>query len=261
MSSLTREQFVQEVLKIIPARFPLVKIMRADEPFSMRVNGRVEPLESLYRTVVLDPEDMRQHVERWVVELIRAAEGIPQGAGGFEDFKDRILPLVLSDQLAGTIHRETLSQPILPGLRVAYGIDSDRSIAYIPRLQFDQWNMPLEDLHETAIDNLVSRSEAMSAQVAQDESGQIDLIIFQTGDGYDASRILLPTLHERLREHIDSPFVAAIPNRDILLCFRNEPETLERVKSQVEEDYLRMPHQVSDKLFLITADGIAPHGG
>jgi hypothetical protein len=258
MSPLTREQFVQEVLRIIPAKFPLVKIMRADEPFSMRVNGRVEPLESLYRTVVLDPSDMRQHVERWIVELLRAAEGIPHGAGGFADFKDRIFPLVLSDQLASTVHRETLSQAVVPGLRVAYGIDSDRSIAYIPRLQFELWNMPLEDLHETAIENLVSRSEAMHAQVAQDEAGRIDLIIFQSGDGYDASRILLPTLHDRLREHIDSPFIAAVPNRDILLCFRNDPETVERVKPQVEEDYRRMPHQVSERLYLITADGIAP---
>jgi hypothetical protein len=260
MSSITREQFVQEILRIIPAKFPLVKVTRAEESFSMRINGRVEPLESLYRTVVLDPDDMRQHVERWVVELLRAAEGIPQGAGGFEDFKDRIFPLVLNERMANTVHRETLTQPLVPGLCLAYGIDSDRSIAYIPQLQFELWNMPLEDLHETAINNLVSRSEAMNAQVAQDESGKIDLIIFQSGDGYDASRILLPTLHERLREHIDSPFVAAIPNRDILLCFRNEPETVARVKTQVEEDFRRMPHQVSDRLYLITADGIAALG-
>jgi hypothetical protein len=258
MSSLTREQFVEEVLRIIPARFPLVKIMRGDEPFSMRVNGRVEPLESLYRMVVLDPQDIRQHVERWIVELLRAAEGMPHGAGEFAEFKDRIFPLVLSDQLAGTVHRETLTQPVVPGLRVAYGIDSDRSIAYIPRLQFELWNLPLEDLHEAAIENLVSRSQAMHAQVAQDESGRADLIIFQSGDGYDASRIMLPTLHDRLREHIDSPFVAAVPNRDILLCFRNDPETVERVKAQVEEDYRRMPHQVSERVYLITADGIAP---
>ena len=100
----------------------------------------------------------------------------------------------------------------------------------------------------------------MNAQAAQDESGQINLILFQSGDGYDASRILLPTLHERLREHLGSPFLAAIPNRDILLCFRNDDETIGRVKGQVEEDYRRMPHQVSDKLYLITADGIAPKG-
>jgi uncharacterized protein YtpQ (UPF0354 family) len=106
--------------------------------------------------------------------------------------------------------------------------------------------------------NLVSRSEAMSAHAAQDEEGRVNLILFQQMDGYDASRILLPTLHDRLREHLGSPFAAAIPNRDILICFRNEPEMLERLAEQIADDYRSMPHQVTDRLFLVTADGIAP---
>ncbi|HEY8748650.1 MAG TPA: DUF1444 family protein [Tepidisphaeraceae bacterium] len=258
MSALTRERFIEEILRIVPAKFPLVKLARGDEPFSMRVNGQMVGLENLYRLAVLSPEDMRQQIERWIVELLRANEGLPQGTGSFEEFKDRILPMVLSDQLADTVHRDTLTESVVPGLRVAYAIDSDRSIAYIPKALVNQWGVTPEELHDTAIENLVGRSEAMNAQVAQDESGRVDFIVFQTGDGYDASRILLPTLHERLREHIGSPFIAGIPNRDILLCFRSDPETVERVKAQVEEDHGRMPHQVSDKLFLITADGIAP---
>ena len=258
MSALTREQFVEQVLKLVPEKFPLVKLSRGEEPFSMRVNGHVVALEDLYRRTLLQPDDVRQHVERWVVELLRATEGSPDRAGSFAALRDRILPMVLSDEKAQTAHRQTLSESLVAGLRVAYAIDSDRSIAYVPRAQFDEWNISREKLHKTALENLVARSEAMSAQAAQDESGRINLILFQSGDGYDASRILLPTLHERLREHLSSPFAAAIPNRDILICFRNETETIDQVKAQVEEDYRRMPHQVTDKLFLITADGIAP---
>ena len=84
------------------------------------------------------------------------------------------------------------------------------------------------------------------------------MILFQTMDGYDASRILLPTLHDRLREHLGSPFAAGIPNRDILLCFRDDEETVSRLKAQIAEDFRRMPHQVTDQLLLITPDGIAP---
>ena len=95
----------------------------------------------------------------------------------------------------------------------------------------------------------------MVASAAQDEDGQISLILFQTGDGYDASRLLLPTLHDRLREHLGSPFAAAIPTRDLLLCFRNDDETIARVKEQVADDFRRMPHQVTDRLLLVTPDG------
>ena len=118
-------------------------------------------------------------------------------------------------------------------------------------------NLSIEDLHRTAIDNLVARSEAISAHAAQDENGNVNLILFQTMDGYDASRILLPTLHERLKEHLGSPFAAGIPNRDILLCFRNDPETVDSLRDQINSDYRTMPHQVTNKLLLVTADGTA----
>jgi len=257
MSALSREKFIEEILKCVPEKFPLVKLARGDDSFSLRVNGHVVSLENIYRTAVLRPEDMRHHIERWIVELLRAAEGNPDRTGSYDELKERILPMILADG-EDSAHQHTVTQPLVDGLLIAYAIDSDRSIAYIPRVQFENWGVSRDDLHETAIDNLVARSESMSAQAAQDESGQINLIMFQTGDGYDASRVLLPTLYERLREHLGGPFVAAIPNRDILLCFRNEPDTVDRVRTQVAEDYRRMPHQVSDRLLLVTADGIAP---
>jgi hypothetical protein len=254
--AVTREQFVEQILKLVPERFPLVKLSRGDEPFSMRVNGHLVGLENLYRLVVLQPEEMRRHIERWMVELLRASEGSPDRSGTYEELKERILPMILPEY-AGEAHNETMSEPLVDGLRIAYAIDSDRTIAYIPRVQFAEWKVSAEDLHSQAMDNLIARSETMVASAAQDEDGNINLILFQTGDGYDASRLLLPTLHDRLREHLGSPFAAAIPTRDLLLCFRSDAATIARVKGQVEEDYRRMPHQVSNRLLLVTPDGIA----
>jgi len=253
---MTREKFVEEILKIVPAKFPLVKLARGDEPFSLRVNGNVISLENLYRMAILQPEEMKRHIERWMVEIIRASEGTPDRQGTYEDLKERILPMILPEE-AGEVHADTLSEPLIDGLRIAYAIDSDRTIAYIPKSQFEEWKVSAEDLHNQALDNLVARSETMVASAAQDDEGKINLILFQTGDGYDASRLLLPTLHERLKEHLGSPFLAAIPTRDLLLCFREDDETVSRVKEQVAEDYRRMPHQVTDRLLLITPDGIS----
>jgi len=257
MSAPTREQFVDQVLKVVPARFPLVKLARGEQPFSLRVNGNVVSLENIYRVVTLQPDDTRHHIERWMVELLRAEEGTPDRNGSFEDLKDRILPMVLPDHI-DTALKHTVHQPLVSGLMVAYAIDSDRTISYIPREQFESWNVSHDDLHEAAMENLVERSQALSAHAAQDEEEKINLILFQTGDGYDASRIMLPTLHDRLREHLGSPFAAAIPTRDILLCFRNDDETIALLREQIADDYRRMPHQVTERLLLVTPDGIAP---
>src|SRR3954462_4784129 len=61
----TREQFVQRVIQIVKDRFPLVKIARAGESFSLRVNESVASLENLYRMAQLQPETLQHHVERW----------------------------------------------------------------------------------------------------------------------------------------------------------------------------------------------------
>ena len=256
-SSLTREEFQLRVIDIVRERFPLVEIGPGDGSFSLSVNGAVAPLENLYRVTVLHPDDIKHHVERWAVELLRAAEGSPDQGANFDEVKERILPMIISGSL-DEAPSGVVSQTLVEGLLVAYAIDNDRTIAYIPRPRFEAWSITLEQLHHTAIDNLVSRSESIAAHAAQDESGQVNLILFQTMDGYDASRVLLPTLHERLKEHLGTPFAAGIPNRDILLCFRDDDETVSRLQNQITEDFHRMPHQVTDRLFLITPDGIAP---
>jgi uncharacterized protein YtpQ (UPF0354 family) len=258
MAELTREQFVEQVFTIVKARFPLVKLARAEQSFSLKLNGHIAALENLYRGVLLRPEEMQHQVERWAVELIRASEGSPDADASFEELKERILPMVLAQLPDEPGASGVFTQPLIDGLQIAYAVDNDRTINYVLRSTFARWNIDLEELHETAIENLVSRSEAISAHAAQDEDGKINLILFQTMDGFDASRLLLPTLHDRLREHLGSPFVAGIPNRDILLCFRNDDDTITRLREQIKRDYQSMPHQVTDKLMLVTADGIAP---
>ena len=258
MAEPNREQFAQQVIEIVRAKFPLVQIARAEQPFAMRVNGQVTPLENLYRITQLRPQHVREDVERWAVDILRVSEGMPREEETFDEMKQRILPMLLSETSLDPDVSMIVSQPLVAGLRVAYAVDADRTISYVSQPALERWQLSLDDMHALALENLTTRSDAINAHAAQDESGQIYLILFQTLDGYDASRVLLPTLHDRLREHLGSPFAAGVPNRDILLCFRNDDDTVEKLRDQIEKDFRRMPHQVTDKLLLITPDGIAP---
>ena len=276
-AGITRERFAQTVIERVRGRFPLVKIGRARQPFSLRMNGQVASLENLYRIAQLKPDDLQHQIERWAVELLRVSEGAPDRDASLEEVGDRLMPMVLAcsepadptSTAAPSVSGvgpdgqldHLVTQPLVPGLCVGYVIDGDRTIAYISQDALARWEVDVDRLHEKAMENLVARSEAMKAHAAQDETGAMNLILFQTLDGYDASRLLLPTLHERLREHLGSPFIAAIPNRDILLCFRNDEETVESLRSQIRTDFHTMPHQVTERLLLVTADGIALYQG
>ncbi|MGA2232524.1 MAG: DUF1444 family protein [Tepidisphaeraceae bacterium] len=253
--SLSRPQFVQRVLEIVKAKFPLEKIAAAEQPFSLSINGNVASLENLYRLAQLEPKTLRRQAERWIVELLRAADA-PDTTANFSEVTDRVYPMILPE--AGSLASGAFTRPLAPGLVIAYAVDNDRTIAYVSSQRFQQWGIGAEELHELALANLSARSAEINAHAAQDEEGRVNLMLFQTMDGYDSSRLLLPTLYQRLREYLGSPFAAAIPNRDILLCFRDDEQTVNRIRAQVAADYKRMPHQITDKLLLITLDGIAP---
>jgi uncharacterized protein YtpQ (UPF0354 family) len=201
---------------------------------------------------------MNHVIEQWTLEMVRASEGTPDLKADFDELKDRILPVVVRQDSSDAQTKMMVTQPLVAGLIVAYAVDADRTLWYVPQATFQKWNLSIDDLHSLALENLVQRSQAIAAHAAQDEQGKINLILFQTADGFDASRILLPTLNSRLREHLGSPFAAGIPNRDILLCFRNDEETVDRVREQIHADFRKMPHPVTDRLLLVTPDGIAP---
>jgi uncharacterized protein YtpQ (UPF0354 family) len=257
MATQSREQFVQQVIEVAKAKFPVAKVARVGEqPFSLQINGQVASLENLYRSSQLQPEQSRKFVEQWILEIVRASEGTPDLTAGYDELSERIMPVIVREDPSSTTSMVT--QPLVPGLCVAYAVDSERSLWYISASTLVKWHMTIDALHEKAMSNLVDRSQAIAAHAAQDEEGKINLILFQTMDGFDATRILLPTLHDRLREHLGSPFVAGVPNRDILLCFRDEPETVAQFRTQISNDFGQMPHPITDQLLLITPDGIAP---
>ena len=274
---MSREKFAQTVVERVRGRFPLVKIGRVKAPFSLRVNGQVASLENLYRIFRLRPDDLQHQIERWAVELLRVSEGAPDRDAGLDEVGERLLPMVLpcnSSVDPTSIEPPKVSgvgpdgqldhlatQPLVPGLCVGYVVDGDRTITYVSRKMLELWHTDVDDVHERAMKNLVARSDAMEAHAAKDDEGTVNLILFQTLDGFDASRLLLPNLHERLREHLGSPFIAAVPNRDILLCFRNDADMVASLKDQIRTDYHTMPHQVTEKLVLVTADGIALYQG
>src|SRR2546421_2295197 len=126
MPEVTREQFLDQVITIIRARFPLVKLARAEQSFSLKLNGHIAALENLYRGVALRPDEMQHQVERWAVELIRASEGTPDADASFEELKERILPMILAQVPDEPGASGVYTQPLIEGLHVAYAVDNDR---------------------------------------------------------------------------------------------------------------------------------------
>ena len=259
MPKPSRAEFLEHVAELLARRYPDARLAPDPDHFALKIDDHTVSLENLYRLAADEGDDLPRHVERWVGELMAAAEKGLDLSSTFAELRQRIMPVVMSSTRKEASEYAMVRQGLLEGLDVAYAVDAEKTISYLPRRLFDTWEVDVDELHEVALENLLSKSEQIAAQADQDEEGNIGLIMIQTLDGYDASRILLPSLHEKLREHLGSPFVAGIPNRDILLCFRDDAETVTRLRGQIQDMHRNMPHQVTEKLFLVTADGIAPY--
>jgi hypothetical protein len=181
---------------------------------------------------------------------------VPDQPESFDDVRANLMPLLWGPQSAATDDAERISRPLVADLAVVYLITTDPT-APVTAPMLKKWGIDSDELHQAALANLVARSEAVVAQAAADASGRISLIQFQSRDGFDASRLLLPTLHDRLREHLGSPFGAGVPTRDLLLCFRNTDEVRQRMRQPIRDGYRHMPEQLTEQLLLVTADGIA----
>jgi uncharacterized protein YtpQ (UPF0354 family) len=92
------------------------------------------------------------------------------------------------------------------------------------------------------------------------EAEQGTLIVATTGDGLDASRVLLPGLHDVLAPELGSPFAVAIPHRDALLaCSLDSRPALEALRERARHEGERAAHAITSDLLQVEAPGrLAP---
>ena len=77
-------------------------------------------------------------------------------------------------------------------------------------------------------------------------------MIFNTQDGFDATRLLLPDVLAGLRGQFPGRMVIGVPNRDIMILFSDADETiLANVASQIEADAAQQANGLTDRLFTL----------
>jgi hypothetical protein len=92
--------------------------------------------------------------------------------------------------------------------------------------------------------------------VRSNEGGRAAIISMH--DGYDAARLLLGDLHERLSAQLGRTFYVAAPARDMFLAMTGDPEPfVSRLRARAEQEYMRLPYPICSDLFLVTPDGVA----
>jgi uncharacterized protein YtpQ (UPF0354 family) len=165
----------------------------------------------------------------------------------------RLMPLLkpraLLDEVAKSKVDAIAWRPfITDDVIVTLVLDFPQSVRYLKAAEVEALHQSFDDLLDTALANLHVRSEVAAHQLGNRESGR--MFILATMDGYDATRILLSPLLERLAAQVNGELVIGIPNRDFFIAFGNaNPLVVGQIGQQVQKDAQSRAYPLTATLF------------
>jgi hypothetical protein len=179
--------------------------------------------------------------------------------GPFEEVRGIIYPVVRAAGYGSETKVPVLRRELVPGdLDVLVVVDTGRTLRFVSRDDIERWEgTDEEDVYFYARENLSALSQDMNLQALADNEGNPRAVIVATHDSYDASRLVLPELYNKLSEVIGPNLLAGVPNRDFMIVLNaDDAELVENVSAQVKVDSETRPYSISGKLYKLTRDGI-----
>jgi uncharacterized protein YtpQ (UPF0354 family) len=172
----------------------------------------------------------------------------------FESLADRVSLMLKPIELLVEVRTRNLPMLVyrefLANLMIVYTIDEEHSVAFINEDHLDRWGIGEQDLHARALVNL--QRQTGEARFTTTGHGEQRMFVFNSGDGYDATRLLLTDMLTRWAKVVPGHLVIGIPNRDFLIAFSDaNPDILRAIAHQVQLDSVQQAYGLTDQLFTL----------
>jgi hypothetical protein len=237
LESLLRAHDGVEWLGMLPGRFACL----------LRVRGQETPvsLHELFRRGVAFPDKLPQAVAQLLEEIEEVGlDRIEhhEFGGVAVDLMPQVKSLAWVEQQGRFGDSALVSRRFGGDLAIVYVIDDPDSMTFVCRAHLKRWNRGADDVHQLAMQNLRTRS-AHGVPIAQKGSPTM----LQTGDGYDASRVLLMSGGDDV--------LVAMPDRDVLWVAIDEGQDLAALERKASAMAAVASHPVSGSVYRLAADG------
>ena len=257
---LTPKQLQQESLAILKKEYPNRNFSAGPEEDLIRMDKAELGLDNLYNKLCSEPlsaKERNRQIHRHFANIIAMVEKHEaKQPKTWDDAKDMVYlqiapqsylqPLIANTQL---IHR-----PLTEGIFVAVVLDSDDGYGYVKSEDRDKWQVSEAELFAQAQRNL----ERSAREITVHEGRSSDkMLAIQENDGYDAARILVPSVRKHAAELLGEPFYAGIPHRDFIVMWStaNSPEFQRTTRDTLAGDFATQPYSISGDVFEVWADG------
>jgi uncharacterized protein YtpQ (UPF0354 family) len=254
-NELLFRQLANEVLSKLRERYPDQEFQHDDK--GIRGKQQLIYLSNLLREIKESPTRRDSIIEHFVSSLGQSSD-VPMGEETWEEARACLLPVLKhKDYFKGDgPSRHQLRIDWLADVKICYALKIKNLFRFVTNWDVGRWETDNDTVHKIAIENLVKLSWPRRLEGSRQRDGG-RIIIVDTGDSLASSRLLNPELYQLFSGPLGSPFYAGIPDRDTLVLFSNRRSLKQRISRTLTKDCRKSAYPITDRSFLVTADGIA----
>ena len=171
----------------------------------------------------------------------------------FADASDDLLPVLKPRFRLRTLDEDPVWTPFSADLAVLYAVQREHDFTIVSQVDAERWGRPPSELYGIAVGNLLRQTNRDEKLLCEPSGGE-ELCGWASGDGYDATRMIVPGLRDQIERRYGEPAVYAVPMENVFVALplrlarRKSTEKLLRTK--VERDFATSETPVSPKLFV-----------
>ena len=253
------ELFAARALKLARDRFPLLECEQTGE-FQLRLGKSNVNLFNFYRSYVQSPDRFENILLPALTTVVQVQEwGEEQTTPSLDSVRDRIMPMLYPEKVWKQNFSNFVGEPWVANLMILYVVDEAQAYWYIRNELLEKWHLTAEELHELALSNLDRYFDEHPSEMML--TGQEDgpkLLMPHKPDAYNTSRLLSSAFHEKVRDVLGNEFAVGLPNRDFFVALSTDaPDMVNHIRDRVREDFSQMDHPLTDKLLLVSHDGVS----
>jgi uncharacterized protein YtpQ (UPF0354 family) len=237
---------------------PVGKYMLLVEPASGR--QRMVSLADLYQSYRQEPLQRDEVIGAFLENAVY--EDPTEILGTFAENRDKIMPQVVPVTLLEYCkrdNRELASTAYMGELAIAFVLDEEERYTYIHRQVMDGWAVDEHAMYQAAMENLQRLSTDLDAYYRLG-TGVRSSLVWETFDGYDASRILLSRELVEAAIQVPGTPLIGIPNRDYMIMFSDvDPDFVAEVRERIREDFSAHDYPITARLFTLVDGVLVPY--
>lgn len=213
---------------------------------------RVVSLASLYQSYCASPTTRDEVVAAFLAAQVYQQPGDVEGT--FAENRPRVMPQVVPQDLVDHFrweNRELAAVGYVVGMAIAFVVDEEEGYAFITRRIMLEWGVDETVLLRTAMENLQAQSRTIDTYYRVGEGNRLS-VVWETFDGYDASRMLLSRELTEATALINGNPVIAVPHRDYMVMFGDaDPDFVEEMRERIREEFESQSCAITPRLFTL----------